>query len=132
MTADTSDRFSAQDVSAHVGAAQPLQRRRVLAALAVGVASSPLAWAQSSSAASTWPNARPIRIVVAFPPGGLTDAYARLYAEQLSAQLGITAVVDNKPGAGAILGIDHVAKSAPDGYTSVSYTHLTLPTILLV
>ncbi|NBO89549.1 MAG: tripartite tricarboxylate transporter substrate binding protein [Betaproteobacteria bacterium] len=126
MTADTSDRFSAQDVSAHVVAAQPLQRRRVLAALAVGAASSPLAWAQSSSVASTWPNARPIRIVVAYPPGGLTDAYARLYAEQLSAQLGVTAIVDNKPGAGAILAIDHVAKSAPDGYTLLMTTSGTV------
>jgi len=39
-----------------------------------------------------WPN-KPIRIVVAFPPGGLTDAYARMYAEQLTAKLGVTAVV---------------------------------------
>jgi tripartite-type tricarboxylate transporter receptor subunit TctC len=60
----------------------------------------------------TWPN-KPIRIVVAFPPGGLTDAYARMYAEQLTAKLGVPAVVENKPGAGAIIGIDTVAKSAP-------------------
>ena len=72
-----------------------------------------------------WP-ARPIRIVVAFPPGGLTDAYARLYAEQLTAKFGVTAVVDNKPGAGAIIGIDAVAKSPPDGYTLLMTTSGTV------
>ena len=121
MTSDTSDRFSAQAFSI-----QPLQRRRMLAALALGAASAPMAWAQGGSAVSAWPGARPIRIVVAYPPGGLTDAYARLYAEQLSAQLGVTAIVDNKPGAGAMLGIDHVAKSAPDGYTLLMTTSGTV------
>lgn len=42
-----------------------------------------------------------LRIVVAFPPGGLTDAYARMYAEQITTQLGVPAVVENRPGAGA-------------------------------
>ena len=73
----------------------------------------------------TWPN-KPIRIVVAFPPGGLTDAYARMYAEQLTAKLGVPAVVENKPGAGAIIGIDTVAKSAPDGYTLLMTTSGTV------
>jgi tripartite-type tricarboxylate transporter receptor subunit TctC len=68
-----------------------------------------------------WPN-KQIRIVVAFPPGGLTDSYARMYAEQLTAKFGVPAVVDNKPGAGAIIGIDAVAKSAADGYTLLMTT----------
>jgi tripartite-type tricarboxylate transporter receptor subunit TctC len=72
-----------------------------------------------------WP-AKPIRIVVAFPPGGLTDAYARMFAEQITAQLGVPAVVENKPGAGAIIAIDHVAKSAPDGYTLLMTTSGTV------
>ncbi len=75
--------------------------------------------------AGDWPN-KPIRIVVAFPPGGLTDAYARLYAEHLTAKFGVTAVVDNKPGAGAIIGIDAVAKSPPDGYTLLMTTSGTV------
>jgi len=81
----------------------------------------PHSFAQSGK----WPN-KPIRIVVAFPPGGLTDAYARMYAEQLTAKLGVPAVVDNKPGAGAIIGIDAVAKSAPDGYTLLMTTSGTV------
>ena len=63
-----------------------------------------------------WPS-KPIRIVVAFPPGGLTDAYARNYGEHLSGKLGVPVVIDNKPGAGAIIGIDTVAKAPADGYT---------------
>ena len=58
-----------------------------------------------------------IRIVVPFAPGGLTDAYARLFGEQLTQQLGATVVVDNKTGAGAVIGIDAVAKAPADGYT---------------
>jgi tripartite-type tricarboxylate transporter receptor subunit TctC len=63
-----------------------------------------------------WPS-KPIRIVVAFPPGGLTDAYARNYGEYLSGKIGVPVVIDNKPGAGAIIGIDAVAKAPADGYT---------------
>ena len=63
-----------------------------------------------------WP-AKPIRIVVAFPPGGLTDAIARNYGEYLSGKLGVPVVIENKPGAGAIIGIDAVAKAPADGYT---------------
>nr|WP_315136452.1 tripartite tricarboxylate transporter substrate binding protein [uncultured Limnohabitans sp.] len=74
------------------------------------------AWAQAK-----WP-AKPIRIIVAFPPGGLTDALARSYGEHLSAKLGVPVVIDNKPGAGAIIGIDAAAKSPADGYTLVMST----------
>lgn len=74
---------------------------------------------------ANWPS-KPIRIVVAFPPGGLTDAYARMYADQLGTMLGATAVVENKPGAGAILGIDAVAKSPPDGHTLLMTTSGTV------
>jgi len=96
------------------------QALTVIAATTTGLAL-PNAFAQSAK----WPN-KPIRIVVAFPPGGLTDAYARLYAEQLSAKLGVSVMVDNKPGAGAIIGIDAVAKSAPDGYTLLMTTSGTV------
>ena len=105
--------------------------RRRLLAMAAAAAAWPSARAQTSEikpatrAAGDWP-IKPIRIVVAFPPGGLTDAYARLYAEHLTARFGVTAVVDNKPGAGAIIGIDAVAKSAPDGYTLLMTTSGTV------
>jgi tripartite-type tricarboxylate transporter receptor subunit TctC len=72
----------------------------------------PLAHAQAAKFPS-----KQIRIVVPFAPGGLTDAYARLYGEQLTQQLGASVLVENKTGAGAVIGIDTVAKAAPDGYT---------------
>ena len=81
--------------------------------------------AQTVTSQAKWP-VKPIHIVVAFPPGGLTDAYARMYAEQITTQLGVPAVVENKPGAGAIIGIDYVARSAPDGYTLLMTTSGTV------
>ncbi len=88
------------------------------AAVTTAAISSPLvhAWAQTK-----WP-AKPIRIIVAFPPGGLTDALARSYGEHLSTKLGVPVVIDNKPGAGAIIGIDAAAKAPADGYTLVMST----------
>ncbi len=86
-----------------------MQRRHILAAAFAGAL--PAAFAQGG-----YPN-RPIRLVVPFPPGGGTDATSRLIAEKFTSLLGWTVVVDNKPGAGGNIGIDAVAKSAPDGYT---------------
>ncbi len=92
----------------------------LLAALAVP--SIPMAQSQSGA----WPNNKPIRLVVGFPPGGLTDAYARQYGDHLSQKLGVPVVVENKPGAGAMLAIDAVAKSAPDGHTLLVTTSGTV------
>jgi tripartite-type tricarboxylate transporter receptor subunit TctC len=63
-----------------------------------------------------WP-AQPIRLVVAYPPGGSTDVAARVVAERLSARFGQQVVVENRAGAGGTIGAASVAKSAPDGYT---------------
>lgn len=68
------------------------------------------------SLAQTWPT-KPIRFVVPFSAGGANDLMARAAAEGASKVLGQVIVIDNKPGAGATLGADIVAKSAPDGYT---------------
>src|SRR2546426_3969352 len=61
--------------------------------------------------------ARPIRLVAGTAPGGITDYLARMSAEGLAVQLGAQVVVENKAGATGKLAIEHVAKSAPDGYT---------------
>jgi tripartite-type tricarboxylate transporter receptor subunit TctC len=67
-------------------------------------------------AANAYPD-KPIRFIVSFPPGGSSDAMARTVQAGLEKQLGQPIVIENKPGAGAMIGIDAVAKSAPDGYT---------------
>ena len=70
------------------------------------------------AAAQTYP-ARPVRIVVGFASGGPTDVIARLIAQDMSASLGQSFVVENRPGANAIIATEAVARSAPDGYTTL-------------
>jgi tripartite-type tricarboxylate transporter receptor subunit TctC len=70
----------------------------------------------SVPASAQYPS-RPIKLVVTFPPGGSTDILARAMQPYLEKQLGQPVVIDNRPGAGGDLGVDAVAKSAPDGYT---------------
>jgi tripartite-type tricarboxylate transporter receptor subunit TctC len=74
------------------------------------------AWFAATATAQEWPS-RSIRIVVPFSPGGAVDGPTRVVAQELSKRLGQQVIVDNKPGAGATIGTESVAKSAPDGYT---------------
>ena len=76
------------------------------------------------AAAQSWP-AKPVRIIVPFATGGPADVYARFLAQRLPDELGQSFVVDNRPGAGSVIGTDAVAKAAPDGYTLLlmSNTH---------
>ncbi|RYF08362.1 MAG: tripartite tricarboxylate transporter substrate binding protein [Comamonadaceae bacterium] len=91
-----------------------LRRRQLLLAASAGLAgaaTSAPAWANAD-----WPS-RPIRIVVPYTAGGFTDQMARLLQVGLQQRLGQPVIVDNKPGANSIIGVDAVAKAAPDGHT---------------
>ncbi len=79
--------------------------------------------AASVANSQAWPTRKPIVIVSAFPPGGATDILARLLAYHLSTRLGQSIVVENKSGAGGMIGTDAVAKAAPDGYTLLLGNH---------
>jgi tripartite-type tricarboxylate transporter receptor subunit TctC len=73
--------------------------------------------AATLAVAQSWPTAKPIRIVVAYPAGGVSDVVARALADKLAVQLGTSVIIENKAGASGSLGVDAVAKAAPDGYT---------------
>ena len=74
-----------------------------------------------AATAQAWP-AKPVKLVTPFPPGGSADVIARLIANQLSLQLGQPVVIDNRPGAGGLVGNEYVAKQPPDGYTLLLIT----------
>lgn len=90
----------------------PLGRRR----FALAAAASAATLAVPSLAQSAWPS-KPIRIIVPYTPGGFTDQMARLVQIGLQQRLGQPVVVDNRPGANSLIGVDAVAKAAPDGTT---------------
>lgn len=85
--------------------------RRSLLAVSMLAVFSPFA-----QAAENWPS-KPIRLIVSYPAGGVSDSVARAMADKLSLQLDTPVIVENKAGAGGSLGLDAVAKSAPDGYS---------------
>jgi tripartite-type tricarboxylate transporter receptor subunit TctC len=84
----------------------------------------------SPASAQTWPS-KPVKIVVPFGPGGPADVYARIVAQGLTEALKQQFIIDNKPGAGALIGTEVVAKAAPDGYTllMMSNTHTVNETL---
>lgn len=88
--------------------------RRQLVLGAAAIAALPF-----TTRAQAWP-ARAVRLIVPFTPGGTTDVVTRLVATELAKQLGQPVVVENKPGAGTVLGVDAVAKAAPDGHSFVT------------
>jgi tripartite-type tricarboxylate transporter receptor subunit TctC len=105
-------------------------RRRLLAALAACAACAPLALPPPAFA-QAFP-AKPVKLVVPFPPGGSLDNTGRLLAQKLSEAWGQQVVVENKPGAGGNVGADAVAKSPADGYTVVMgalSTHAVNPSL---
>jgi tripartite-type tricarboxylate transporter receptor subunit TctC len=85
-----------------------------------------LAWASWPACSQGPYPERPIKLLVPFPAGALTDSIGRLVAERLRPVLGQPLVIDNKPGAGTLLGASLVARSAPDGYSLMVATSTTL------
>lgn len=96
----------------------PKLPRRDLLRLAAGAAALPVV---SKARAEDYP-ARPVRIVIGFPPGGSTDVVARLIADWLSQRLGQPFIVENRPGAGTNIATEYVVQSVPDGYTLLMIT----------
>ncbi len=101
----------------------------VLGALCLGLLMSLTANAQTNANTSNFPN-RPIKLVVPFVPGGTLDVVARLLAKNLTEAFGQAVIVDNKAGAGGVVGVDYVAKSAPDGYTLVLNSATPMVTVV--
>jgi tripartite-type tricarboxylate transporter receptor subunit TctC len=90
-----------------------MRTRARLAALLACLLAASAAWAQQ------YPS-RPIHWVVPYTPGGITDSVTRIVANKLEAALGQQIVIENKPGANSIVGVESVARSAPDGYTALT------------
>lgn len=91
-------------------------RRTITAALVLGL-SMLVSDTSDVQAQAAWPSGKTITYVVPYPAGGTTDVLARLITQRLGQALGATIIVENKPGATAIIGTEFVAKAAPDGFT---------------
>jgi len=102
---------------------QPLRLRAQTLLLTLSLA--------ATGALAAFPD-KPVKLVVPFAPGGGTDLIARTLAAGMSKELGQQVIIDNKPGAGTLIGTDSVAKSAPDGYTIViaTFAHAINPSMV--
>ena len=111
---------------------RPMMRRRALLA-APALLPAFGARAQPTASPGAWPAARPIRLVIGFPPGGSADFLARSLADPLGREFGQTILIDNRPGAGANIATEHVARAEPDGYTLLlggNFSHCVNPAML--
>ena len=90
-----------------------------------------LAWALAVPAQAAFPD-RTVKLIVPFAPGGGTDTITRTLAAGMAQTLGQSVIVENRPGAGTIIGSDLVAKSPPDGYTLVmaTFAHAVNPSLM--
>jgi tripartite-type tricarboxylate transporter receptor subunit TctC len=93
-----------------------MQRKQFIQRTAAAVAAAALGLPMAVQAQGAWPN-KPVRLIVNFPAGGSPDVVARAVATPLAVALGQPVVVENRAGAGGIIGAEAAAKSAPDGYT---------------
>jgi tripartite-type tricarboxylate transporter receptor subunit TctC len=98
---------------------------------AAGAATALAALPGALHAQAAWPT-RPLRVVVPFPPGGTTDFVTRLVCTEVAKALGQPIVVENKPGAGTVIGVDNVAKSPPDGTSFVTVANSFAANVTLV
>src|SRR5215475_11054111 len=99
--------------SANSGSLMKFSRRRFLH-LAAGAAALPAG--SHLAAAQTYP-ARPVTMIVPYPPGGPTDTLGRIFAERMRVSLGQPVIVENVGGAGGTIGVSRVVRAAPDGHT---------------
>src|SRR5262245_60276288 len=106
-------------------AVAPVARAAARASIFFTAVALPISWS-ASCLAQDYPT-RPVKIVVPFGAGGPADVYSRVLAQHLTEALKQPFVVEDRPGAGSIIGTDAVAKSPPDGYTllAMSNTHTT-------
>src|SRR5215208_2855058 len=101
-----------------------------LGRLMVALCALPVLTMSVRAGAETWPT-KPVRVIVPYAPGSATDIVPRTVFEQVSAQVGQSIVIDNRPGGGTTIGTNAVAKADPDGYTILVHSNgfVTTPAI---